>query len=83
MRTITLTELHKNLDQFLDRVCDDNAPLTVARENSRSVVLMSLEEYESLEETAHLMRSPENARRLLDAMAEVERGGGTERTLIQ
>ena len=82
MRTITVAELRKDLEEVLDSVCDDSAPLTVARENDRSVVLLSLDEYESLEETAHLMRSPRNARRLQASIEEVEAGGGIERDLV-
>jgi antitoxin YefM len=45
--------------------------------------MMSLEDYESLEETSYLLRSPKNARRLLESIAELEAGGGTERELIE
>ena len=43
--------------------------------------VLSLKDYKSIEETAYLLRSPKNARRLLDSIAELERGGGTERKL--
>jgi len=67
----------------MDRVCDDHAPIIVTRKSSRSVVMISLEDYEALEETAYLIRSPENARRLLESIAELERGDGTERELAE
>ena len=64
-------------------VCDDHTPIIITRKNQRSVVIISLEDYESLEETAYLLRSPRNARRLLESIAELESGGGTERELIE
>jgi antitoxin YefM len=82
MRTVLMAEFRDGLGEMLDRVCDDAAPLTVARANSRSVVVISLEEYESLKATAHLMRSAANARRLLSAIDEMENGKGVQRRLI-
>jgi antitoxin YefM len=67
----------------MDKVCDDHTPIIITRKNQRSVVIISLEDYESLEETAYLLRSPRNARRLLESIAELESGGGTERELIE
>lgn len=82
MEAIPYTRLRSNLAKEMDRVCDDHAPVIVTRKASRSVVMMSLEDYEALQETAYLLRSPENARRLLESIAELERGGGTERELV-
>jgi antitoxin YefM len=67
----------------MDKVCDDHAPIIITRKNSRSVVMMSLEDYEALEETAYLLRSPKNARRLLESVAELKRGGGSEKELAE
>jgi antitoxin YefM len=67
----------------MDKVCDDHTPVIITRKNQRSVVMISLEDYESLEETAYLLRSPRNARRLLASIAELESGGGTERELAE
>lgn len=83
MNAIPYTRLRGNLAKEMDRVCDDHAPIIVTRKTSRSVVMLSLEDYEALEETAHLLRSPKNARRLLESIAELERGGGTERQLSE
>ncbi len=63
----------------MDKVCDDHTPIIITRKNQRSVVMMSLEDYEALEETAYLLRSPRNARRLLESIAELDSSGGTER----
>ena len=84
MRTISYSEFRKNLAANLDRVNDDCEPVIITRDRGKpSAVLMSLEEFASWEETLHLMRSPANAARLLEAIAELEAGGGTERKLIE
>jgi antitoxin YefM len=67
----------------MEKVCDDHAPVIITRKNQRSVVLLSLEDYQALEETAYLLRSPKNAHRLLESVAELESGGGTERELVE
>jgi antitoxin YefM len=65
----------------MDRVCNDHDPLIITRNGEQSVVMLSLEDYKALEETAYLLRSPANARRLLNAMAQLSAGKGTEREL--
>jgi len=82
MDAITYTAARANLAKSMARVCDDHAPVIITRRGERPVVMMALEDYEALEETAYLLRSPKNARRLLESMAELESGGGTERELI-
>jgi antitoxin YefM len=67
----------------MDRVCDERAPLTVTRQSGRSVVVISEEEYDSMMETLHLLKSPANAARLAVAIAELDAGQGTERDLIE
>jgi antitoxin YefM len=67
----------------MEQVCDDHAPVIITRKNERSVVMISLEDYQALEETAYLLRSPKNARRLLESIAELAAGGGTERELLE
>jgi len=66
----------------MKKVCDDHAPVIITRKASQPVVMMSLEDFEALEETAYLLRSPKNARRLLESVAELESGKGTERELV-
>ena len=58
----------------MEKVCDDHAPVIITRKNERSVVMISLEDYQALEETAYLLRSPKNARRLLESIAELAAG---------
>lgn len=82
MNALTYSQARSNLAKTMDSVCDDHSPVIITRKNQRSVVMISLEDHESLEETAYLLRSPRNARRLLDSIAELESDGGTERKLI-
>jgi antitoxin YefM len=80
MKAITYTSARENLASTMDRVCEDRAPVTITRSGKgQAVVLLSLEEYEQLEETAHLLRSPVNARRLLSAVESLAKGKGEER----
>ena len=81
MDTITYTTLRATLASAMDRVCDDHEPLIVTRNGAQSVVMLSLEDYQALEETAALLRSPANAKRLLAAVAQLKAGKGNERDL--
>ena len=83
MNAITYTHARSHLAHMMEQVCDDHAPVIITRKNERSVVMISLEDYEALEETAYLLRSPKNARRLLESIAELASGGGTERELSE
>jgi antitoxin YefM len=83
MNAITYSQARSNLANTMDKVCDDHSPIIITRKSQRSVVMISLEDYQALEETAYLLRSPKNARRLLESIAELESGGGTERELIE
>jgi antitoxin YefM len=82
MKAITYTQARQNLASTMDRVCEDCAPVTITRSGKQqAVVMLSLDEYDQLEETAHLMRSPVNAKRLSEAISELSRGKGKERKL--
>jgi antitoxin YefM len=65
---LTYREFRRNLEAACDQVCDQHAPILVERRRGGDVVLLSKEDYESLQETAYLLRSPENAKRLLAAL---------------
>jgi antitoxin YefM len=82
MDAISYTTAAQNLAQTMDRVCDDHETIIITREAQQSVVLMSLDEYNSLEATMHLLRSPKNAERLMASIAQLEAGHGTERELF-
>lgn len=81
MDTISYTNARSSLAKTMEQVCDNHAPVIITRKNERAVVMMSLEDYQALQETAYLLRSPENARRLLESIAELESGKGTERKI--
>ena len=83
MNAVTYSQARSNLAQTMDKVCDDHSPIIITRKSQRSVVMISLEDYQALEETAYLLRSPKNARRLLESILELESGGGIERELIE
>ena len=82
MKAISYTAARQNLAKTMQSVCDDHAPVIVTRKKSDSVVIMSLEDYQALEETAYLMRSPKNTRRLLEAIVQLEEGKSLERDLV-
>jgi antitoxin YefM len=82
MDTITYTSARGNLAKTMEKVCDDHSPVVITRKTAKPVVMMSLEDFEALEETAYLLRSPKNARRLLESVAELESGKGTEKELM-
>jgi antitoxin YefM len=83
MEAITYTAARQNLAKTMEKVCQNHAPMIVTRKSSESVVIMSLEDFESLEETAYLLRSPQNTRRLIESIAELENGNGLEKELIE
>ena len=83
MNAVTYSQVRSDLAKTMDKVCDDHSPIIITRKSQRSVVMISLEDYQALEETAYLLRSPKNARRLLESIVELESGGGTERELLE
>lgn len=72
MDTISYTSARGNLAKTMDKVCEDHAPIVITRANAKPVVMMSLEDFEALEETNYLMRNPSNAARLMDSINEIE-----------
>jgi antitoxin YefM len=83
MDHVSYTELRQNLKKHLDKVCNDRAPLVVTRRNGEPVVVLALSEYESLEETLHLLSNPANAERLLRSIAQAEAGQLAEHEIIE
>ena len=79
MSTITYTSAREKLAETMDQVCDDHQPVVITRQKQRSVVMLSLDDYESLNETAYLLRNPANARRLLAATQQLEARKGRTR----
>ena len=83
MDTITYSAARASLATTMDKVCQDHEPLIITRSGQQSVVMLSLDDYKSLEETAYLLRSPENAKRLLSAVTALSKGKGKERQLAK
>ena len=83
MNTNTYTPVRANLASAMERVCNDHEPLIITRNGERSVVMLSLEDFNALEETAYLLRTPSNAKRLLAAAAQLNAGKGIERKLAK
>jgi antitoxin YefM len=82
MKTMSYTESRARYAEVLDSVINDREEVVITRAGHESVVIVSLEDFESLRETAYLMRSPANARRLLDAMERLEAGEGDIHDLL-
>ena len=83
MKTMSYTESRANYAQVLDDVVNNREETIITRAGHEPVVIVSLADYESLRETAYLMRSPANARRLLDSIDRLESGGGTRHDLVE
>lgn len=83
MDAMTYTAVRANLTSAMDRVCNDHEALIITRNGAQSVVMLSLEDYKALEETAHLLRTPTNAKRLLSAVAQLNAVKGAERKLAK
>lgn len=84
MRTTSYSELRKNLAATLDRVTEDHEPVVITRDRGKpAAVLISLEDFASYEETAHLLKSPRNVERLRAAIDALDAGEGTERKLSE
>jgi antitoxin YefM len=80
---ITYSSARANLARTMDRVCDDHEALIITRNGEQAVVMLSLEDFQALEETAYLLRNPSNVKRLLSAAAQLASGKGVERKLAK
>lgn len=83
MKTLSSTELRANLSAVMDQVNDDHEPVIVTRAKGRPVVVLSLEDYAQMDETAYLLASPANRAELLKSIAQLEAGKGVIRDLIE
>jgi antitoxin YefM len=83
MRTLTYSESRAKYAETLNAVVDDREEVIITRAGHDPVVIVALDDYESLKETAYLLRSPENARRLLASIDRLEHGAGIERDLAE
>ncbi|MDB5848551.1 MAG: antitoxin [Rhodoferax sp.] len=83
MDAITYSSARANLARTMDRVCEDHEALIITRNGEQAVVMLSLEDFQALEETAYLLRNPTNAKRLLSAAGQLEAGKGVEKKLTE
>jgi antitoxin YefM len=73
MKTITYTFARSHLAKTMQQVCEDHAPYIITRSKHEPVVMISLSDYESMQETNYLLRSPKNAKRLLESIDDIEK----------
>lgn len=83
MKALSYTALRNTLAKTMEKVCEDHEPIVITRKNEGAVVMLSLEDYESLEETAYLLRSPKNIKRLFESISQLEKGKGVEKDLAE
>ena len=83
MDAITYTQARKNFSLTMDKVCMDHAPIIITRQKNDPVVMISLEDFNAIEETLFLMRSPKNYARLLKSIENVKKGRVKSKALIE
>ena len=83
MQTLSYTSARAGLARTMKRVCQDHDPVIITRQKADPVVMLSLEDYESMCETNYLLQSPRNAERLLSSVKELDAGKGTEKGLLE
>ena len=83
MDAISYTAARANLAKTMEKVCQDHDPVIITRRREASVVMISLADFQAMEETAYLLRAPANARRLRESIAELESGEGIDRQLAE
>ena len=83
MDAISYSAARANLASTMSRVCNDHEPLIITRNGQQSVVMLSLEDFTALAETAYLLRSPANTKRLMAAIEQLSTGEGIERKLAE
>ena len=81
MKALSYTALRKTLAKTMEKVCEDHEAIIITRKNEGAVVMLSLDDYEALEETAYLLRSPKNVKRLIESISQLEEGKGLEKAL--
>ena len=83
MRTMTFSEARNNFKEVLDRVAEDHVATLIKRRDAEDAVVMSLSDYNSLQETMYLLSTPANARHLMESIAQLRAGKGKVRKLVE
>jgi len=83
MDAISYTAARANLSKTMEKVCNDHAPIIITRKRESPVVMLSLADYQAMEETAYLLRSPANAQNLLESIADLAADKGIKRELLE
>lgn len=83
MNVLTYSDTRARLKEVMDRVVDDHDPVVITRRSGEAVVMVSLSDWQAMEETTYLLSSPANAERLREGIAELDAGRGVERDLIE
>ena len=83
MDAIPYSAARANLAKAMDRVCEDHDVVIITRQRGPSVVMLSLEDYNAIEETAYLLKSKANAKGLTESIRQLEAGLGQERKLAE
>jgi len=82
MNAINYSDLRKNLKKYMDQVYDDHDPLIVTRKDDQNLVLLSIEDYNSLIETSYLLSTNKNANRLLSSLEHARSGKLSKKALL-
>jgi antitoxin YefM len=83
MDVLSYSETRARLKEVMDRVVEDRSPVVITRQKAEAVVMVSLADWNAMEETLHLLSSPANAERLREAIRQLDEGRGKERELIE
>jgi antitoxin YefM len=82
MEIVTYSETRANLKAIMDRAVNDHIPIAITRQRGKPVVMIDLDDWNAIQETMYLLSTPNNAKRLMESIAELDAGKGTERELI-
>ncbi|MDI6793702.1 MAG: type II toxin-antitoxin system prevent-host-death family antitoxin [bacterium] len=83
MEAISYSDIRAGFSKTMDKVVNNHNPVIITRRNRPPVVMLSLDDYEALNETAYLLRSPRNALRLMESIKQIESGGGSLKELSE
>lgn len=82
MDVLSYTDTRARLKEVMERVVADRAPVVITRQKAEAVVMVSLADWNAMEETLHLLSSPANASRLRASIRQLDAGKGSERNLV-